>query len=177
VAPPLAGYDSSPIATEVTRKTTCPSSGGSPALIDATSRTTSAPAGISAPFVPWTGAFTVAVIRSPGRLLRVQTREFELAASTVPAPIAPAPDSPARSVGCAGCGAGASGSGGGASATRVGRRVSRCGVGCACWRGLVLVATSRGRRAGRAGGDVWPRGAAAFVSAVSRKIGWAVTEL
>src|SRR5688572_7369750 len=109
VAPPLAGYDSSPTATDVTRNTTCPSDGGSPALIDVTSRTTLAPAGIPAPFVPWTGVLTVAVMRSPGRLLRVQTRVFELAARTAPAPIEPAPELPVRSRAGAGCGAGASG--------------------------------------------------------------------
>src|ERR671929_1650703 len=102
VASPLAGYDSSPMATDVTRKTARPFAGGSPPAIDVTSRTTFAPAGISAPFVPRTGEPIVAVRRSPGRLLRVQTRALEVAANTAPPPMPPAPDPPP----CSGVGAG-----------------------------------------------------------------------
>src|SRR3982751_3661361 len=114
------------MATDVTRNTTRPFAGGSAASIDVTSSTTLAPAGISAPLVPWTGELTVAVILSPGRLLSVQTRAFDVAASTEPAPTAPELAPPARSGLGVGCGEGSSTRGGGGfTTTRLGRSGSR----------------------------------------------------
>src|SRR5690606_28746514 len=58
-----------------------------------TSSTTVAPAGIRAPFAPVTVSLSVAVKRSPGRLVLVQTRCEERMLSVVPAAIVPS-DSP-----------------------------------------------------------------------------------
>jgi hypothetical protein len=54
-----------------------------------TVRVTSEPAGITAPFVPFTDSFTVAVIRSPTLLVFVHTSEFARRLNVVPAAIVP----------------------------------------------------------------------------------------
>src|SRR5688572_28266895 len=58
-------------------------SGVSPAPISVTSRTTTVPAGITAPFSPTTSVSTVAVILSPGRFV-VHTADFVRSSIAVP---------------------------------------------------------------------------------------------